>query len=169
MFGRYVYTPVPVSGLKSVLDFLEKGEGYPSPALLVCHAEIRQPVIYSIVEHVPGQTTAAATPGGGGYQREDIVIKTRLHGWLCVLSQHAISKPFAVVSVQLHAEPKSDTTVSTHIKHCTATKTTSLPTSYTRNTNTNAITNTNTNTQTRTHQHPPRHTYTLKVVPFADV
>ena len=58
--------PVPVSGLKSVLDFLEEGEGYPSPALLVCHAQVRQPVIYSIVEHVPGRTATTTTPGSGG-------------------------------------------------------------------------------------------------------
>lgn len=56
--GRIVHfcrcaTPVAIRRLKSVLDLLKKGEGYPSSALLVRHAQIRQSVVHSIVENIP--------------------------------------------------------------------------------------------------------------------
>lgn len=34
------HAPIPVSSLKSVLDFLQKGEWYPSSAVFVRHAQV---------------------------------------------------------------------------------------------------------------------------------
>lgn len=48
-----VVSPVSVGGLKSVLDLLQKGEGYPSSAVFVSHAQKSEAVVHSVMKHVP--------------------------------------------------------------------------------------------------------------------
>lgn len=53
--------PVSVGGLKSVLDLLQKSEGYPSSAVFIRHAQKSETIVHSVMKHMPIFFTTGGT------------------------------------------------------------------------------------------------------------